>query len=418
MSKPSLSLFLDKRRSLKNETFPIKIRIIYKRQAKYYPTSFSLTEEEFINQRDCEQMRASGKIKIKEYHYYLELNRALKNELSKIEEIINSLNYFSFNNLEQNLNTEINQDGEIFRQFEIKINSLVQNGKIGNSNIYKDSCTSIKKYWKKEKLFIEDIDVKFLKKYEIWMIDSNGRSATTLSMYLRCLRAIYNIIIDHDKTKVESYPFNIKKYSIPTTQSEKRSLEISELKKIFEYQPEPMSAEEKYLDFWKLIFMFNGINVADLVKLKFSDLSNDEFKYIRAKTKSTNRNVKHVVGHFGDAAKEIIKKWGNFQKDKNDFVFPIINSDDNEVIRKTKVKNFTKRINIWMEKIGRKLEIEGKITTYVARHSFFSKVFDETGSLLDVMALAGHSSLMTSEKYVKSLRKKELKETLKNIANF
>ncbi len=100
-----------------------------------------------------------------------------------------------------------------------------ENGEIGTANSYKDSLSSFKKFWKSDYLSIEDVDVKFLKKYEKWMLETRGNSVTTVGIYLRNLRTVFNLIINHDKSKFENYPFTEKKYIIPTAENEKISLE-------------------------------------------------------------------------------------------------------------------------------------------------------------------------------------------------
>jgi integrase/recombinase XerD len=278
--------------------------------------------------------------------------------------------------------------------------------------------SSFKKFWNYKSLSIEDVDVKFLKKYEKWMLETRGNSITTVGIYLRNLRTVFNIIINHDKSKYENYPFTEKKYIIPTSENEKISLELSDLKKLFEYQGDPETVEKKYLDIWKLIFLMNGINVADLLQLKWSDINGDEFKYNRTKTKRTNRKLKFIRGVINDEAKRILKDWGTNPNLKSEYIFNVLENDDTEVRKKSKIKNFTKCINKSMKKVGVKLGFTEKMTTYVARHSFMSKLFNETSNILVIKEVAGHSSVLTSERYLKTLKSVELKETLKNIANF
>lgn len=65
----------------------------------------------------------------------------------------------------------------------------------------------------------------------------------------------------------------------------------------------------------------------------------------------------------------IINKWGNNSKNSI-YIFPFTQADDNAWEHEKKKKNLTKNINDRMKKIGEELNI-GKITTYVARHSFY-----------------------------------------------
>ena len=55
----------------------------------------------------------------------------------------------------------------------------------------------------KKNLKFTDITPSFLKKYERWMLD-NGKSITTVGMYLRALRAIFN----QQNIDSKLYPFS------------------------------------------------------------------------------------------------------------------------------------------------------------------------------------------------------------------
>ena len=47
------------------------------------------------------------------------------------------------------------------------------------------------------------------------MTEVKGRSLTTVSMYVRALRAIFNVAIENKDFKKERYPFGKKKYQVP-----------------------------------------------------------------------------------------------------------------------------------------------------------------------------------------------------------
>ena len=73
--------------------------------------------------------------------------------------------------------------------FETKIADLIKKRRIGTSDTYHDAKKSLFNF--KPGLNFGDIDPGFLENYEQWMED-RGRSLTTIGMYLRNLRALYN----------------------------------------------------------------------------------------------------------------------------------------------------------------------------------------------------------------------------------
>ena len=82
-----------------------------------------------------------------------------------------------------------------------------QIGKIGNSNIYRDSYNSMKRFQKVEKLdfLFSEIDLVFLNEYEKWMV-SIGKAETSMSLLFRTLRSAFNKAIEQSLVRSEDYP--------------------------------------------------------------------------------------------------------------------------------------------------------------------------------------------------------------------
>jgi integrase/recombinase XerD len=58
--------------------------------------------------------------------------------------------------------------------------------------------------------------------------------------YIRTLRAIFNIQIADGLLPAKNYPFGKSKYQIPRGVYVKKALESIEIKKIYDYQPDPL----------------------------------------------------------------------------------------------------------------------------------------------------------------------------------
>lgn len=75
------------------------------------------------------------------------------------------------------------------------------------------------------------------------------------------------------------------------------------------------------------------------------------------------------------------------------------------------IELFTQSINDWLVKIKRKLRIEKRLTTYVARHTF-STVLKRSGVSTEfIQGSLGHANIRTTEKYLDSFKPKELAST-------
>ncbi|KAA6313314.1 Tyrosine recombinase XerC, partial [termite gut metagenome] len=60
----------------------------------------------------------------------------------------------------------------------------------------------------------ESITVDWLKRYEKEMLNE-GKSYTTISMYIRCIRVLFKEAISMGTIKQNIYPFGKKQYEIP-----------------------------------------------------------------------------------------------------------------------------------------------------------------------------------------------------------
>src|SRR5690606_17208599 len=99
-----------------------------------------------------------------------------------------------------------------------------------------------------KRLEFKDITSQWLTEYEDNLI-KNGKSKTTVGMYLRPLRAIFNTAISNNTIKADLYPFGKRKYTIPTPKGVKKALPKEDLKTLFNGTPKTPE-QQKAKDFW------------------------------------------------------------------------------------------------------------------------------------------------------------------------
>jgi integrase/recombinase XerD len=72
----------------------------------------------------------------------------------------------------------------------------------------------------------------------------------------------------------------------------------------------------------------------------------------------------------------------------------------------------------WLVKIRKKLKIEKRLTTYVARHTF-STVLKRSGVSTEfIQESLGHTNIMTTEKYLDSFEKEVKRDFVRNLTAF
>ena len=390
MEKPTLTYFFDTRSKLLDGNYPIKLTVYYGRQKKRYKTPFKATQEVYDRLLANRLRDESTK----------QLKRQTVSWLDKQTLIAESIIPFTFSDFENILYAEKTKSRKIQLNdgvnsiYDKHIQSLNDEGRISTANSYQDSLTSILSY--KKNLKVSQITPDFLKGYEKWMTD-NGRSLTTVGMYLRALRTIFNIAIENEVIDASKYPF--KKYTIPAPQKISRTLKKEEIKLIINHTAK-RDADAIALDYWVFSFISNGMNFKDIALLKYGNINGDFIEFRRAKTKRTTKNNSlPIMVPLDESLLDIIRKRGNKSKKKEDYIFPIFKhglTPKQEYVRnKTFIRNTNKRL----ARVGKELGLSLKVTSYVARHCFATIQKNNNAPLAYISEALGHSNLKTTQNY-------------------
>lgn len=386
MKSVLIKIVPDIRRLKNDDSIPLKLRITFKGQRKYYGTGYSVTDDEW---KVINSAEAKGKL------------RKIKNEMSAIEtkadKVISNINSFTFKAFEQAFFDKVIKYQTLESAFESYIKKLDFNEQHGTASSYQTAINSLLKF--KSNLKFEHITAEFLIAYEDYML-TKGKSSTTVGIYLRSLRTILNMAIEEGVFAKEDYPFNKRKYSIPSGNNTKKALAKNEVEKLFLYEADPKTNCAMAKDFWILSYLCNGINMMDIAKLRWKDLDKVQISFEREKTKRTNRSCKKRIVALRDSYIDvIISQWGSSDSNPESYIFRILSIDDSPIVKRKKVQQFTKVINKWLKRIGKELSFELKLTTYVARHTFATMVIQGGAPIEFAGQSLGHASILTTQKY-------------------
>ena len=412
--KPTITLILDTR-SPKSDGYPVKIRITFLRQQKYYPVKIDLSKDEFalvqnpsIIPKDTE---IGKKRQLKDWK--LKCDAAVV----KATELINKLDYFSFRAFESRLNNKHYSTQNVFDWYTSNIEKYKSNGQIGTASSYASSMHSLKDF--SGKLIFRDITVEFLQDYEKWLLQ-NEKSITTVGVYLRPLRAILNQAIEEGIiTRENNYPFSKRKYQIPSGKNIKKALTKDEISKIFQYKGAQGTWWEKARDVFIFSYLANGINMKDIALLKYQNIDGEFIRFNRAKTHGTNRSgSKPISINMCEEIKQILSRWKGPTSKPNDYLFQVIEPDSSPVRQSALIKQFTRMTNTYLKLICIDLGIDKPVTTYFARHSFATILRRGGASTAFISESLGHSKEETTASYLDSFddeSKKELQSLLTNL---
>lgn len=416
----SAKICLYKRRIKKNDKYPVKIRVIYQRKIVDFQTGVDLTEEEFNNLH----IRKELKKQFEDITYFLQKSNKLIADMS----VNFSWKEFSARYYNRVSTTDYSASRTINLLTEIENHSkkLEQAGSISSSQSYITTLNHLKLFAgaKSKCILFSEVTPEFLQSFEKYLQSlKRNLSYSSVGIYMRNIRAVFNEAISKKMISPEIYPFGKNKYTPPATKRAKKSLSLTDIEKLYNYQPvHPDSTEAWARDMWFFAYFSNGMNIKDIALLRHENfnMSKKIFSFVRAKTaKSTKSDIKEIVVPITEDIQRILDKWGSRNSSKNPFLFDILHPKDlsPKQIRRD-VNQAVKTINKYLKRIAKNLELEVAPTSNFARHSF-STVLKKAGVPIEMISeQLGHSSIKTTEIYLGSFDVEQKREISKYLNAF
>ena len=371
---------------------PVKIRVTYNRVRNYYPTGKDLSPEEW-EILPTTKVRALVAIR-KDIESSYQIVRAAVEELA-------GAGGFSLDALNNRLKGAASDT--VNTMFRAKIAELEKAGRVGNMLIYDNVLKGLERFAGMRFRF-DVITVAWLGKYADFM-RKEGKRQTTIAIHLRTLRAVLNDAKRLGVLKESQYPFGRGRYEIQAGEGRKLALSQEQIATIAKYE-DGTQATAKYRDYWLFLYLCNGINVADFVKLKYNNISDGEIHFVRQKTEFTTKTRKEISVVITQPMQTIIDRWGNTPATPNTYIFPVLDGSEDAIRRKQKTQYFTRAFNRRMAEVGERLNI-GRISTYTARHSFATVLKRSGANISYISESLGHQDLKTTENYLASFEKEE-----------
>lgn len=394
--KATTAIVLDTRYKKQNsDTYPVRLRITSKQVQKYFPTKFSLTESEWT------KMKGKRPDELKET--LLELNAIEQ----KASDIIDKMPVFSFDEFKKRFSrsgTDTNLLSSLFAEY---IKSLYENDQVGTAISYTNAQNSIENF--KKGLSLSDVTPELLKQYERWMLKKEN-SYTTIGMYLRCVRSVFNKAISEGVIQQSAYPFGDRKYIIPKGAGRKIALQMEDIAAIHRAKTTKGSITEKAKDLFMFMYLGNGMNIKDLCLLQYKNIEGQYIRFKRGKTMRTKTDQDDIVVHMKPQMMEVIRKWGN-PADPENYIFPVLSPGVDAIRIKQRVRDFNCLLNRELKTIAGIAGIEKNLTTYVARHTF-ATVLKRSGVNTEFISEAlGHSDLKTTKNYLAAFKDDAIAKT-------
>lgn len=261
-------------------------------------------------------------------------------------------------------------------------------GKRTTANRFEISLSSFLRYTGGNEVAWPDLTSTFMLGYEEYMM-KRGLCRNSTSCYMRSLRSVVNRAIEEDY-EVPRNPF--KHVYMGVDKTVKRAVPLETVCRIRDFD---LSGHPS-LEFARNVFMFafytRGMSFVDIAFLKKSDVTGGMITYSRRKTRQ------QIRVRIEPATRKTIDSFG---KNDSQYLLPILSDDDGEV--ELQYVNAYNRVNRNIQKIGKMLRLDTKLTLYVARHAWASIAHTNNVPLSTISKAMGHDSENTTLIYLQSL---------------
>lgn len=437
----SVTITLDTRRiKQRSGNYPIKLLVTFNGEPRRYQTIYDLTQDEFNKLGP----RSTGKFqeirtRLKEAQYQANkvaqalepftfedfqkayiFNNPFFHQRKSVQKVVAKSEFRYDRTLYQHrfpiFKQESTDPGTILHATLCYIDKLLQEDRIKTAANYQTTYNCFVRF--KGNVNFKEITVNFLNQFENWMVQQDY-SKTTIGIYIRQLRTLFNEAIENGIIQREKcYPFGRRRYQIPNGRNVKKSLNIEDVEKLYYYDPQ-CREEQWAMDFWIFSYLANGINAKDIALLRYRNIQGEYLVFERAKTKNSMKSDPRPISvYISEDIQDIMDRWGNKDKSLTNYIFPVLSYGITPMRQFELIELFIQSINDWMAKIRKKLGIEKKITTYVARHTF-STIMKRSGASTEYIQEAlGHTDMKTTQNYLDSFEKEVKREFAKKLMPF
>ena len=305
----------------------------------------------------------------------------------------------------------------LFTFMNLLIALLLKNGQLRTMQHYKATLNSYMRFRENQDIPLQEIDAEEMQSYEAYLKNVAKVCANTSSFYLRILRATYNKAIEKGLIPApQQNPF--KNVYTGIAKTNKRAIPtaaVSQVKHLNTTDAHDTnkltSKQELARDAFLMSFYLRGISFIDLAHLRKSDLKDGFLSYTRSKT------GQRISIRWEKDMQDMVDKY-HAETVSSPYLFPFLADSDNKRKNNTisdkrqdelrLYHNAESRIAYHLKKLGAKMGIQGKLTLYVARHSWATAARDGNISISVISEALGHNSETTTQIYLRSVQSSEV----------
>lgn len=262
----------------------------------------------------------------------------------------------------------------------------------------------------KANIRLNDITIDFLNELTTYIktksFERRGKetSDTTIAIYMRGLRAIFNYAIDKQYISPDKYPFGKNKFKMIFKKSTNIALSEEEFQLFIQVKPQGYKERLGY-NFFLLSYSLDGLNLADIIRIKNRDITNNILTVGRWKIRNTLSDIHQGTKELIPLVIDILKEYGEINPCRpNEYVLRFLwGIKDNDIERQdTKKKYLNKNINKGLKSMCEKIGIQ-PFTLYSARHTYATDSVNNNIPIAVISQYLGHTNITTTQGYIDSI---------------
>lgn len=430
---PTISAVLYLSKTLANGEHPIMLRVSYNGERKYKSLGLTCPEKQWNPKK--QEVRLGHPMARK-------MNSKIRNEIEKVNSYVLSVegkeNYSASSIIKAVLKAAPTTH-TLFSLFEERIAYFANTTQKHNTAAgYRTLLNVIKRFNSNEDVELLDISKGWVRDFEAYL--RKKYSDNSIQKFFDCLKALMNHAIDHEYIK-ESPLTNYKFSKKLDCRTRKKALSVGEIATLMQYYYDtygfigieqrpnlektkvhywnqkfkprgttkltPIDAEQFSLALFLCSYLFQGMALVDLAKLRCKDL---KIVNVRNSKKWFEDSAEHGINYANDheetteyyeiytrrektnhpthilVEKQLLLPYlnplGSYvdgcedEDELEDYLFPIYDKDnDDEYVRFGRMKYATYLVNVNLKRVAQKAGIKTDITFYTARHSYASNLY-------------------------------------------
>lgn len=375
--------------TVKGRDGTLYFQIIHLRQVRQIYTDLHVADEEW--DYDVAKVIFPSGIASQRASYLTSVRASIKDLHAKLTSIIQLLDRKGLPYTSEDVVTAYNAPCAIVGLVSFTRKLIDDMNKIGKRAAVKRFGTTLNSllgYTDSNEVAWSDLNSTFILGFEGYLM-KRGLCRNTTSFYMRNLRTIVNRAAEEG---IEVPHNAFKHVYMGVDKTVKRAVNIDVIRKIRDIDLTGRPA----LDFARKVFIFafymRGMSFVDVAFLKKSDLHNGVITYSRRKTRQ------QLMVRIEPETRKLIESFG---KNESEYLLPIITDEAGDAERQ--YENAYYRINRNLQKVGKMIGLETKLTLYVARHAWASIALANHVAVSTISKAMGHDSEKTTIIYLQSL---------------